>query len=143
MNWKEEAVEKLRRYRLMANSAQAIPRELERLVGEAQMLRAAPFGGGGGRRNVRSHEDRLLDNLTQRQELAAQLEQVESWVQFTGQALEQLDAQEQEILRRLYIEGADVTAVSRELGMERSGLYRMRDEALKKLTLAMYGGMES
>ena len=142
MNWKEEAMEKLRRYRLMANSAHSIPMELERLAEEAQTLRTAPFGGGS-RRNLRSHEDRLLDNLTQRQALEQQLERVECWVQVTQQALEQLEPREQTILRRLYMEGMDTSAVGRELGLERSSLYRLRDEALKKLTIAMYGGIES
>lgn len=143
MNWKEEAVQKLRRYRLMANSAQAIPRELERLAGEARTLHAAPFGGGGAMGNMRSYEDRLLDNLTQRQELEQQLERVESWVQITQQALEQLEPREQTVLRRLYMEGAEASAVGREIGLERSSLYRLRDEALRKLTIAMYGGLES
>ncbi len=142
MNWKEEAVEKLRRYPLMAHSAQAIPRELERLEEEAGSLRSVQFGVGGGRK-LRSHEDRLLDNLAQRQELAAQLERVESWVQTTDLALEQLAPQEQKVLRLLYIEGVEASTVSRELGIERSGLYRLRDGALKKLTIAMYGGLES
>lgn len=142
MNWKDETIEKLRRYPLMFHSAAAIPKELARLEEEARSLNAVTPGGGGSRK-VRAQENRLLDNLTKRQELEQQLDRVRSWVEATGDAIALLEPQEQKILRLLYMEGADATAVSRELGVERSSLYRLRDMALRKLTLAMYGGMES
>lgn len=143
MNWKDETVERLRRYPVMRNSLQAIPRELERLAEEAQSLQGVQVGTGGGGRKNRAQENRLLDNLVRRQELEVQLHRSCGWVEDTDDALELLTPQEQKILRRLYMEDADATAVCRELGMERSSLYRYRDGALRKLTLALYGGMES
>lgn len=142
MNWKEETMDRLRRYPAMRNSLEAIPRELERLTEEAQGIKSMRLGVVGNR-TIRARENRLLDNLVRRQELEMQLHRAGGWVEDTDDALELLTAQEQKILRRLYMEEADATAVCRELGMERSSLYRYRDEALRKLTLALYGGMES
>lgn len=142
MNWKEETMDRLRRYPAMRNSLEAIPRELERLTEEAQGIKSMRLGVVGNR-TIRARENRLLDNLVRRQELEMQLHRAGGWVEDTDDALELLTAQEQKILRRLYMEQADATAVCRELGMERSSLYRYRDEALRKLTLALYGGMES
>lgn len=142
MNWMEETVERLRRYPAMRNSLEAIPRELERLAEEAQGLKSMRLGVVGSRK-LRAQENRLLDNLVRRQELEMQLHRSSGWVEDTDDALELLTPQEQQILRRLYMEEADATAVCRELGMERSSLYRYRDGALRKLTLALYGGMES
>lgn len=142
MNWKEETMDRLRRYPAMRNSLEAIPRELERLTEEAQGIKSMRLGVVGNR-TIRARENRLLDNLVRRQELEMQLHRSSGWVEDTDDALELLTAQEQKILRRLYMEQADATAVCRELGMERSSLYRYRDEALRKLTLALYGGMES
>ena len=135
-------MERLRRYPAMRNSLEAIPRELERLAEEAQGIKSMRLGVVGNR-TIRARENRLLDNLVRRQELELQLHRSTGWVEDTDDALELLTDQEQKILRRLYMEEADATAVCRELGMERSSLYRYRDEALRKLTLALYGGMES
>lgn len=135
-------MDRLRRYPAMRNSLEAIPRELERLTEEAQGIKSMRLGVVGNR-TIRARENRLLDNLVRRQELEMQLHRAGGWVEDTDDALELLTAQEQKILRRLYMEEADATAVCRELGMERSSLYRYRDEALRKLTLALYGGMES
>lgn len=142
MNWREETMERLRRYPAMRNSLEAIPRELERLTEEAQGLKSMKLGVVSSRKQ-RAQENRLLDNLVRRQELELQLHRSSGWVEDTDDALELLTPQEQKILRRLYMEEADATSVCRELGMERSSLYRYRDGALRKLTLALYGGMES
>ena len=142
MNWKEETMERLRRYPAMRNSLEAIPRELERLTEEAQGLKSVSWGMAGTRK-YRTQENRLLDNMVRRQELELQLHRSGGWVEDTDDALELLTPQEQTVLRRLYMEEADATAVCRELGMERSSLYRYRDGALRKLTLALYGGIES
>lgn len=135
-------MERLRRYPAMRNSLEAIPRELERLTEEAQGLKSMKLGVVSSRKQ-RAQENRLLDNLVRRQELELQLHRSSGWVEDTDDALELLTPQEQKILRRLYMEEADATSVCRELGMERSSLYRYRDGALRKLTLALYGGMES
>lgn len=135
-------MERLRRYPAMRNSLEAIPRELERLTEEAQGLKSMNLGVVGSRKQ-RAQENRLLDNLVRRQELELQLHRSSGWVEDTDDALELLTPQERKILRRLYMEEADATAVCRELGMERSSLYRYRDGALRKLTLALYGAVES
>ncbi len=142
MNWKDEAVEKLRRYPVMCHCLQAIPREIALLAEESQSLQTGMAASGGGR-NVRSRENRLLDNLVRRQELENQLRSAKGWVENTAGALALLEPMEQKVLRLLYMDGIDATEVCRELGVERSSLYRYRDTALRKLTLALYGAVES
>ena len=142
MNWKEEAIDKLRRYPVMVSAVQTIPRELERLEMEARALQSGAAGKGPGR-NLRAQENRLMDNLVRRQELLRLQDNAESWVAVTGQGLSGLNEQEQKLLRLLYVEGANVQQVCMAMGVERSSLYRQRDAALKKLTLAMYGALES
>lgn len=144
MNWKEEAVEKLRRYPVMAGALQVIPLELQRLEREAGDLQGAGFTArGGSSANNRAQENRLLDNLVRRKELEQQLEQARLWVEVTQAGLAQLDERERLILQRLYGQQVDAVTLGRELGLERSSLYRCRDAALKKLTLALYGVLES
>lgn len=141
MNWKAEAVEKLRRFPLMRQATQSIPKELERLEQEARSLQAG--NAKLGAMNVRSQENMLLENMIRRRELEELCASAESWVAVTAGAIGQLTAQEEKLLTRLYVEEADVEQVCGELQLERSSLYRHREAALKKLTLALYGALES
>lgn len=143
MNWKEEAAEKLRKLPMMVHAAASIPKELERLELEARMLQSGSNYAERGSLNVRAQENRLLDNMIRRRELQDLQENAERWVAVTSGALGKLTETEKKVLTKLYVEGEDVQQVCQVLRVERSSLYRCRDAALKKLTLALYGTLES
>ena len=141
MNWKGEAVEKLRKYDAMCRSLQNIPLEVKRLEVDARAIRGArtdgaPVKGGGSRR-----EDALLNNIAHRQELSWALEQAKFWVEITRRGLETLTPEEKLVLRRFYLspERGSVERLCMELGVEQSSVYRKRDKALHKFALALYG----
>ena len=141
MNWKTEAKEKLRRYDAMRLATINIPQELHRLVIDAQSIRssrtdATPVRGGGSKR-----EDALLNNILHRQELAWTLEQAQAWIRITDRALTCLNNCEKQILTRLYIypEKGGLERLCKELDMETSSIYRHREQALKRFTMALYG----
>lgn len=141
MNWKAEAMEKLQRYDAMRLAAVNIPEEMERLEIDLQSIRSARsdtirVSGGAGKR-----EDAILSNIIQRQELARNLRQAQIWLQATDRALTTLNSEEKLILHRLYIcpEKSAITRLSSELGVDASNIYRRRDRALKRFTLAYYG----
>ena len=145
MNWKTEAMETLRKFNAMRQSLVSLPEEIRRLEWAAQSLRGAvtdktPVQGGGSRR-----EDALLNNIVQRQLLKQNLQQAESWVKSTQGALGVLSPKERLILLRLYInpESKALERLAAELGIEHSSIYRHRDRALKKFTMALYGVPES
>ena len=140
MDWKGEAVEKLRQLGAMETALTTIPLEMERLELDAQKIRTSDPGKvmkqGGGRQ-----EDALLSNIVHRQELSNRLQQAGCWVDMVKKALSALSDQEQVILRRLYVErqkGA-VDRLCFDLGMEQSTVYRHRDQALRQFTMALYG----
>jgi hypothetical protein len=145
MNWKNEAIEKLRRYDVMRQALRNIPDEITRLKEEATALRAASADslyvkGGGGKQ-----EDARINNLVQRQELERTLKQVRQWLIVADRALLALDTDERLILQRLYLypqKGA-INLLSEELGMEQSSVYRKRDQALHRFTAAIYGFLET
>lgn len=141
MNWKQEAIEKLRRYDAMRLATINIPQELERLEIDIQSIRSAktdsaPVEGGGNRR-----EEALINNILHRQELEWTLQQAQLWLQTTDRALTALSNVEKQILHRLYIypQKGGLERLCTELGMETSSIYRHRDKALKHFTLAYYG----
>lgn len=141
MNWKNEAKEKLRRYDAMRLATINIPQELHRLEMDAQSIRSArtdatPVSGGGSKR-----EDALLNNILHRQELTWTLQQAQAWLQITDRALTTLTQAEKLILTRLYIypEKGGLERLCKELDMESSSVYRHREQALKRFTMALYG----
>ena len=144
MDWKAEATEKLRRYNAMQLATMNLPQEIHRLNLEARRIRSArtdatPVSGGGNRR-----EEALLNNLIHRQELENTLKQAKLWIGSTERALSVLQPGEKLVLHRLLIcpERGAIDKLCQELELEPSSVYRKRDEALKRFTLAYYGTVE-
>ena len=145
MNWKQEAVDKLRGYPLRRCSLARLDEELERLGHEAARLRAVDTehervsGSPAGRR-----DDALINNLVLREELRHARQSAALWVREVDQALAQLDGDSRRILDRLYLSRTPntVDALCAELCMERSTLYRRREHALRQFTLTLYGALE-
>lgn len=145
MNWKYEAIEKLKEYSAKKQSLESIPEEMARLESAMQSIRSAtadgtPVSGGGSGR-----EDMMLSNIVHREELARSLEQARKWVSLVDSGLESLSADEKKILSRFYISPArgNVDALCEELGVEKAQVYRRRDSSLRHFTLCLYGQTES
>lgn len=145
MNWKSEAMEKLRRYDAMRQASCNIPQEIRRLQIAARAVKGAnpeetAIQGAGGQR-----ENQLLDNLVHRQELQWTLDQTKCWLDVTDRALKTLSKEEKLILQRLYIypEKGALERLCQELELEQSSVYRRRDRALQRFAIALYGFPES
>ena len=145
MDWKQEAAEKLLEYEARRQSLESIPAEIKRLELDYTALRstvpdAIPAHGAGSRR-----EDAMLTNIVRREELTRQLESSRAWVALAENGLAALDEEDRLVLDRFYIhrhKGA-CERLCEELDREKAQVYRRRDRALKRFTLALYGGLES
>ncbi len=145
MNWKYEAIEKLRDYEAKKRALSTLPAEIRRLELDTQRIRSAtgdgtPVKGGGSTR-----EDMLLSNIVHREELERALEMVCKWVALVDAGMEILGAEDRLVLERFYMrpEKGNVERLCAELGCEQSSVYRRRDKALRRFTLALYGGPET
>lgn len=141
MNWKREATERLGQLEAMRRAAANLPLQIRQLQLQLRKVRtqdanATPTRGGGNH-----YEDRLINNIALRQELRHNLENARRWLSVTEHALALLDKEQQLILHRMYIcqEQGAVDRLCQELGLEKSALYRRRDQALYLFTLALYG----
>lgn len=145
MKWKNEAMERLRRYDSMRAALMNLPGEISRLKEEARKIRRVSTektyvrGGGDG------HHDALLNNIATRQELEWSLKQVKLWLANTERGLLALSQEERLILQRFYLypEQGAMERLCSELGVEQSSIYRKREQALERFTVAMYGFAES
>lgn len=144
MNWKSEAVEKLRLYEAKKRSLQNIPEEIKRLESAMKGIRSAtadgtPVSGGGSGR-----EDMMLSNIVQREELERSLDQAKKWVALVDAGLEILSEEERLILDRFYINPAkgNVDRLAGDLGLDVKTVYKRKDAALRRFTISLYGGTE-
>lgn len=145
MDWKREAMDKLRQYEAKKQALTSIPEELKRLELAAKGMRGAiadgtPVSGGGSGR-----EDMLLSNIVHRDELKRAFDQARIWVDLTNAALDVLSDDERLILDRFYIHPAkgNVDRLCEELGIEKPTAYRRRDKALRRFTICLYGCTEN
>ena len=145
MNWKPEAVEKLRMYEAKKNAIQSIPEEISRLEIAMESIRSATSDGtsvaGGGSRR----EDMLLSNIVHRGELERSLEQAKKWVALVDAGLEILTKEERLLLDRFYIhpERGIAERLAEELNLDVKTVYKRKDAALRRFTISLYGGTEN
>lgn len=145
MNWKREAIDKLKNYEAHKQALECLPKEIRRLESAYTGIRSAttdgtPVSGGGNTR-----EDSMLSNIVHRDELKRRLKEARLWVAQVDKALAVLDDEEQLVLDRFYIhrtKGA-VEALCESLNLEKSAVYDRRDRALRHFTLALYGITET
>ncbi len=145
MNWKEEAIEKLEQYQARKQSLRIIPAEIARLEAAASAMRSMSFDKPNVKRTASSAEDVLLSNLMKRDALQQSLEQAERWVDIVESGLDVLNSEERMILERFYICGEKGAAdrLAGDLAMDVKTVYRRKDAALRRFTIALCGCVES
>lgn len=144
MNWKNEAMDRLRKYSAMCLAVDNIPQEIRRLEEAATAIRSARTDGSRVQASGNRREEILLDNMMSRQELCWQLDQTKGWLTSMNKALSVLTPEEKLVLQRFYIypEKGSVERLCQELGVENSSAYRKRDKALRRFTIALYGSAD-
>lgn len=140
MNWKQEAIDHLQKYNAMVQAVENIPTELARLQQSVCGI-AAAASGPRVKTSPKMGDDLLINNLIKQQSLENSYENARLWVAATEKALAVLAPEEKLILFRMYVrpERGAVGALCETLGVEQSSIYRRRDSALYRFTLALYG----
>lgn len=146
MDWKIEATDKLKQYEAKRQSLQIIPLEIAQIESTMTGIRSARTdsiairnSGGNARENM------MLSCIVRKEELKHNLEQAELWVGAVTSALDVLNDDERKILDRMYIHREKKAAdrLAGELFVDIATVYRWKDDALRKFTIALYGCTES
>ena len=145
MNWRREAIDKLKNYEVHKLALENLPKEIKRLESAYAGIRSAttdgtPVSGGGNTR-----EDSMLSNIVHRDELKRRLKEARLWVVQVDKALAVLTEEERLVLDRFYTHPAkgNVGELCERLHVEQSTVYRKRDNALRRFTIALYGVTDS
>ncbi len=143
MNWKKEACNDLRTYPQRKESIENIRERIKVLEEQFTSLHGistdTPVMGGMSRQ-----EEKMLDNISERERLASSLKIAEDLVKLTEKGLDTLDKRERQVLEGFYFERSEnnVERLCHQLNVEKSTLYRIKDSALVKFTRALYGVVE-
>ena len=144
MNWKTEAIDRLRRYDAMKAAAVNMAEELKELSASIASIESAMTDRIVVKKSTGFNE-KLLNDLAKKEEMAVALRSAKSWLKVTERALKVLKPDEKLVLYRMYIsrERGALDRLCEELGCEISTVYRRRDEALKRFTMSLYGYTET
>lgn len=140
MNWEKEAINDLKTYAARKGSVQNLKERIAELSARAEGLRAisadAPVQGGASRQ-----EYALINNIAERDRLRANLDVVQQLVSLIDKGLAVLDEDERYVLDMFYISRPSMylDKISDRLHFEKSQIYKIKDRALYKFTVAMYG----
>lgn len=145
MNWKSEAANDLTTYSRKKESLENMREQMATLKYQYTSVKGMPTDttpvmGGGSR-----IEDRMLDNIVKRQRTKIAYVTTQKIVTLIERGLAGLSVNERLILERFYIYRTKdcIERLCNELGYEQAQIYRLRNEALYKFTISMYGIIES
>ncbi len=141
MNWKNEAIEQLTKYDAMVEATKNLPDEIKRLEMMTTFYRSNSADAVRSGKTKGPLDDRIINNIVKRQQLEKSLKNAQAWVRTTDRAMSVLQPAERKILEGLYIrsEKGAVSCLCESLGLEQSSIYRHRDAALYRFTVALYG----
>ena len=144
MDFKREAIDKLKSCDAKQQSLQRTSEEILRLEEEMVSLQGAssdstPVSGGGS-----TQDEALVNNIALRAELAKARTATKRWLDTVDAALSILNDEEFRILDKMFIHPrkGQVAHLCGELHIEKSALYTKRNAALRRFTLALYGVTE-
>lgn len=144
-DWKISAIEKLKQYEAKRQALDIIPMQIAEIESTMTSIRSganiAPVSGG----KSTGKENMLLSCIVQKEELQRNLDRVKLWIEFVEKGLAVLDQDERLVLDRFFIHPAkgNIDRLCGELFIEQSQVYKRRDKALRKFTIALYGCVES
>ena len=144
MNWKKEAENDLRRYMRRKDSLQNIQDKIASLDDRMQSIRggmsdATPVQGG----DIRAQEN-LINCIAEKERLVHTRAAVARLVKLVERGLAGLTDQERRVLELFYIQqqAGHVERLMEELHVEQTQIYRIKDAALYKFTVTLYGIVE-
>ena len=143
MNWRKEAANDLRTYPERKAAIENIRERIEVLEEQFTSLKGistdTPVMGGMSRQ-----EEKMLDNISEREKLSSSLKITEDLVKLTEKGLEVLEKRERQVLEGFYFERSEnnVERLCEKFHLEKTRLYEIKDIALRKFTIAMYGTVE-
>ena len=81
----------------------------------------------------------LVNKLVEIEELKQNLKSTEKEISWLKQGLEVLNDMEKDVINKMCFDKIQIKNICEELGYEKSQIYRIKDQAIYKMTIALYG----
>ncbi len=141
MNYINFAIEDLKKYKSLKESLHNIEDRINYLEDDFNTLKGAstsstPTSGGSSKR-----EDYLINNIVMRERLTLNFKTTKTLLRIIEKGLKSLTENERLVLEYFYIDRPKnhLERLSEKLYIERSQVYLLKDKALYKFTINMYG----
>lgn len=141
MKWTEFAITDLKKYRAMKASLINLRERLQVLDIRFKSVKSGssdstPVQGGGNKT-----EDAIIDNIVERKRLVLLYHANSRLVRLIERGLSELSKEERLVIDLFYIDRPrnHVDELANRLNCEKSQIYRIKDDALYKFTITMYG----
>lgn len=139
MKWDRELEYKLRDYPRRVNAVKNLAERIEYLEESKYLLKGATTDsvpGGGG--TVKS-EDILVGKIVEIEELKKNLKIAKREVAWIDKGLEVLTPLEKDVIIKFYFDKLKVRVICGELGYGKTQFYKIKNDALYKMTIVLYG----
>lgn len=145
MNWKKEAISLLKDYPVRKKSLHLLKERYTMLENEMLSLRNAEKHSIPVKGMLSYEQEQLINALAEQEFLQFNYQVVQQQLDWVERGLSSLNQEERMILEGFYISTAAHSKddLMDKLCVERSTLYEMKDKALRKFTISMYGMLES
>ena len=140
MDWKKETIDELRKHGIRRAAVGSLRQRIDILETDFGRLKAVQTDRGVSRGGGSAAEDRLINNLMERERLTDQLQITKAYIRWMEMALQQLSPEEVTVLEYFFIDRpADyVDQLCERLGCEQAQVYRIKERALRELALRLY-----
>ena len=145
MNWKKEAVSLLKDYPARKKSLNNLKERYTMLENEMINLRSMQQDRIPVKGALSSTQEQFINSIAEQEQLQFNYRMVKQQLDWVDRGLSSLNAEERMILEGFFLSSAEHAKddLMDKLCVERSTLYEMKDKALRKFTISMYGLLES
>lgn len=140
-DWEKHSIEDLREYRAVKESLGTLPEEIRSLEEDMQLVKGTRYDKTPVEGGASGYEERLINYIDRKGRLEQNLGLAQARVERIERGLSVLTENERLVLTRFYIhrEPRYLDRLCGELGYEKTAVYGLKNRALKRFTLAMYG----
>lgn len=140
-DWEKHSIEDLREYRAVKESLGTLPEEIRALEEDMQLVKGTRYDKTPVEGGTSGYEERLINYIDRKGRLEQNLDLAQARVERIERGLSVLTENERLVLTRFYIhrEPRYLDRLCGELGYEKTAVYGLKNRALKRFTLAMYG----
>lgn len=145
MKWEKEMESKLKEYPYKRNALFNLEDRIQYLNSTMYGLGASfrdsdPVQGGGNKA-----ESKFINRIVEKTELEKNLENVKSDLKWVEKGLKCLDPVEKKVIESFYLTDFKISKekLAQEMGYNKQHLYKIKDKAIYKMTLQLYGCLTS